>query len=106
MQFTNRYHRFDPITIRAAARLVHMGRTGRLSEWEVRYYIRELTAMVPQAAPRASRALRRLAERRAALGHTGVPPSSRRRSQPPVEAGSLGVEVALVPADAQRGVRP
>jgi hypothetical protein len=75
----DRYHRFDPVTIRAAARVVSLGRAGHLAGWEVDYYLRELAAMEPGAGARAFRRLRRMARRWSVLGNTGVTQASKSR---------------------------
>lgn len=73
-----RYERFDPITVRAATRVVRMGRGGRLTGAEIRYYLGELAAMEGRRDAAARRALGRLARRRACLGRAGVRPGGTR----------------------------
>jgi len=91
MQEERRYFRFEPLTVRAAARVVYLEQTGRLPLRDVRFYLRELSVMEPRAGGRARHRLRQLAERRAALGHTGVTLPARRRRQPArAYAGAAG----------------
>lgn len=73
MKRNSRYHRFEPITVRTATRVVHMGSMGRVSPQELGYYLRELAAMDSYAGPRAENALGRIAARRSSLGRTGAP---------------------------------
>src|SRR3954451_1056142 len=100
MSADSKFQRFDPITVRAAARIVHMGASGRLTTWEVRYYLRELAAMLPRAGRGATRGLSRLAMRRAALGHTGAPGGSRLRrcspSLPPAGEGAAAPDRRVI----------
>lgn len=69
-----RYVRFEPITIRAAARVVHLGRLGCLLPGEVTFYARELACLDAHAGPSAAPVLVRLATRLSALGLTGLAP--------------------------------
>jgi hypothetical protein len=96
MQRESQYLRFDPITVRAATRLVRLAEAGRLPSWEVSHYLRELAAMEPGAGARARHRLYRMAHRRAALGNAGVAPvfrlrrlSRERAAAPPRRQGRL-----------------
>jgi hypothetical protein len=65
MKRARRYHRFEAVTVRAAARLAAMVATRRLAPWEFECYMRELAATERGAEAGAHRGLRRLALRRA-----------------------------------------
>lgn len=67
----NRY-RFEPLTVRAAARIVDLATAGSVAHWDARAYVLHLASTDRYAGSEASRALYRLARRRAAHGHTGV----------------------------------
>jgi hypothetical protein len=67
-----RRHRFEPLTVRAAARIVDLAFTGSLAQWDARAYVQHLASTDRFAGGESSRALYRLARRRAAHGHTGV----------------------------------
>jgi hypothetical protein len=67
-----RRHRFEPLTVRAAARIVDLASTGSLPHWDARAYVQHLASTDRYAGGESSRALYRLARRRAAHGHTGV----------------------------------
>jgi hypothetical protein len=56
-------HRFEPITVRAAARVLQLQRAGVVSAAESRFYLRELAAMDRHAGSGAGPALRRMARR-------------------------------------------
>jgi hypothetical protein len=73
MKRQSRFEKFEPITVRAAARVLYLGRTGRLSAPQVESYVRHLAAMDPHASPVAHGRLRRVARRWSCLGGTGVP---------------------------------
>ncbi len=64
-----RYERFEPVTVRAAARLLRAGRTGLLSAAEADFYLEELVALDAHAGPGARPGLRRLAQRAARGGN-------------------------------------
>jgi hypothetical protein len=82
---TRRFERFDPVTVRAAARVIRIGWLGRLSAAEVRCFILHLADLSPGNGTRAARPLTRLARRKAAQGDHGVPPIFRlRRTRRPV----------------------
>ena len=68
----HRRHRFEPLTVRAAARIVDLASAGSLPHWDARAYVQHLASTDRYAGYEASRALHRLARRRAAHGHTGV----------------------------------
>jgi hypothetical protein len=68
-----RFERFDPITVRAAARMVQYRRLGRLECWELRYYLSELTELARHSAPDSFQRLGRIALRMATLGQSGIP---------------------------------
>src|SRR4051812_11748619 len=58
-----RYHRFEPITVRAAARLVRLARFNGITGREVLYYVRELAELDRSAGTGAHRRLMLLAKR-------------------------------------------
>ena len=66
-----RYERFEPVTVRAAARLLKAGRAGLLFAAEAEFYLEELVALDAHAGSGARPGLRRLA-RRAARGGNRV----------------------------------
>lgn len=72
MERMTKFNRFDPVTVRAAARLVRLEQLGRLHPGELDWYLRELAMLSAGAALPATRELRRLATRQAAFGRTGV----------------------------------
>ncbi len=82
MERQRRFNRFDPVTVRAAARLVTMGECGRLAPYEVAHYLRELADMVSAAQRGSHLSLGRLARLRAAFGRTRLypRPAARRRA--------------------------
>jgi hypothetical protein len=67
-----RRYRFEPLTVRAAARIVDLATSGSVPQWDARAYVQHLASTDRYAGYEASRALYRLARRRAAHGHTGV----------------------------------
>jgi hypothetical protein len=69
-----RFERFDPVTVRAAARVIRVGRLGRVSPAEVRCFLQHLADLHPGQGIRAVGRLHRLARWRASLGDRGVPP--------------------------------
>jgi hypothetical protein len=68
----NRRYRFEPLTVRAAARIIDLATAGSVPHWDARAYVRHLASTDRYAGYESSRALHRLARRRAAHGHTGV----------------------------------
>jgi hypothetical protein len=74
------FHRFRPVTVRAAARLAAMAALGRITPEETAYYMRALAASEAGAGPGAHRGLLRVARRRAAFGNTGVLCAARTRA--------------------------
>lgn len=73
MSNEKRFQAYEPLTVRAAARLVHLTRLGQVAPWELDRYLSELMHLDTRARLRGDvRRLRRLAFRRCALGH-GVP---------------------------------
>ncbi len=72
MRKQSRFHRFRPVTVRAAARLVTLEALGRVSGDEAQLYFRALALTEPGVADGAHERLRRLAQRRSAFGRTGV----------------------------------
>lgn len=87
----HRFERFDPVTVRAAARVIRIGWLGRLSAAEIRCFILHLADLHPANGTRAAGTLTQLARRKAALGHHGVPSAFRmhRCSRPEVSSGSV-----------------
>jgi hypothetical protein len=67
-----RRYRFEPLTVRAAARIVDLATAGCVEHWDARAYVQHLASTDRYAGYEASRALYRLARRRAAHGNTGV----------------------------------
>jgi hypothetical protein len=72
MHAKRRYERFDPVTVRAAARLIRFAQARGLSNAGLEAYLRELALLQPLAGPEAHRALERVAQRLAAFGRLGV----------------------------------
>ena len=67
-----RYERFEPVTVRAAARLLRAGRTGLLTPVEADFYLAELVALDAYAGQGAQPGLRRLAQRTARGGNRAL----------------------------------
>ena len=94
-----RYERFEPITVRAAARVLQLQQTGIVSSWEAGFYLHELIDMDRHATRGAYPNLLRLAQRH--LGHRAL---SRTRSEEPEGArpfcldhpACMGLELALL----------
>ncbi|MGV3720577.1 MAG: hypothetical protein ACO1SX_06665 [Actinomycetota bacterium] len=61
-----RYDRFEPITVRAATRVLQLQQAGVVTAPEARFYLSELVTMDRHAGPGALRSLTRLAQRHAA----------------------------------------
>jgi hypothetical protein len=61
-----RYERFEPITVRAAGRVLQLQRAGVVCAKEARFYLRELLAMDARAGRGALASLARTAQRRVA----------------------------------------
>jgi hypothetical protein len=61
---TRYYERFEPITIRAAARVLHLQRAGVVSAAEAEFYLRELASMDAHAGDGAYASLLSAAQRR------------------------------------------
>jgi hypothetical protein len=66
MRSEQRYERFEPITVRTAARVLQLQRAGVVSAREAAFYLRELLAMDAHADAEAFSALVRAAQLRAA----------------------------------------
>jgi hypothetical protein len=80
-----RYERFEPITVRAAARVLQLQRAGVVTATEARFYLHELAAMDAHAGEGAFESLFRAARRCAATRPTAgraPSPCSRRGSHP------------------------
>jgi len=81
------YERFQPITVRAAVRVVQLHRAGVVTAREARFYIRELAAMDGQTDRRAFPSLNRIARRHAAarpmVRFAGVDPGARAQHREP-----------------------
>ncbi|MFN3652550.1 MAG: hypothetical protein ACK47B_23480 [Armatimonadota bacterium] len=77
MQQESRYYRFDPITVRAAARVVRLGDAGRLGLADVKHCIAELAWMDADGqsrwTPALFRALYHRARRHSAFARVGAP---------------------------------
>jgi hypothetical protein len=85
MKRKERYAHFEPVTVRAAARVIHLAEGGRVSRWDATYYVQQLAAIDALATHAgAVPALRRLARWRSAFGRTGAPSTvrSQRSSRP------------------------
>jgi hypothetical protein len=67
-----RRYRFEPLTVRAAARILDLAAAGSVTQWDARAYVQHLASIDRFAGSEASGSLYRLARRRAALGQTGV----------------------------------
>lgn len=65
-----RYERFEPITIRAAARVLQLQQAGIVSSWEAGFYLHELVDMDRYATRGAYPSLLRMAQRN--LGHRAL----------------------------------
>jgi hypothetical protein len=72
MRPKNRFERFQPLTVRAAARIIRLSEAGRIPRWEVEHYLRELVATDAFASRNSHGALRRLADWWASFGNTGA----------------------------------
>jgi len=77
-----RFERFDPVTVRAAARVIRVGWLGRVTSAEVRCFLQHLADFHPGQGQSAVGRLNRLARWRAALGDRGVPAPFRLRRVP------------------------
>jgi hypothetical protein len=87
----HRFERFDPVTVRAAARVLRVGRLGRITFPEVRCFLQHLADLHPgQRGAGAVGCLERLARWRASFGDPGVPAIFRLRrvSRPLVSRGT------------------
>jgi len=87
-----RFERFDPVTVRAAARVIRVGWLGRVTPVEVRCFLQHLADFHPGQGTRAVGRLSRLARWRAAHGDMGVPAAFRLRRVPrpqPARGGAL-----------------
>ncbi len=78
MESSRRFTRFDPITVRAAARLLRFAEAYGLSRAGTRAYLQELTLLERHAGADAHRGLERLARRRTVPGGPGLPVPIRR----------------------------
>lgn len=85
-----RCDRFEPITVRAAARVLQLQRAGVVSAHEARFYLRELVTMDLHAGPGALRRLTHLAQRHTATrpttSATGSAPERRQTVRPATQA--------------------
>ena len=59
----SRYQRFEPVTVRAAARVLQLQRVGIVSACEARFYLQELADMDEHAGRGAYHTLLRMAQR-------------------------------------------
>ncbi len=59
------YIRFEPITVRAAVRVIQLKRAGVISSVEADFYVSELAAMDRHTGAKSAAALARLARRQA-----------------------------------------
>jgi hypothetical protein len=76
-----RYDRFEPITVRAATRVLQLQQAGVVSAPEARFYLRELVTMDRHAGPGALKSLTRVAQRHAVARPTAAAPG-RRQAMP------------------------
>jgi hypothetical protein len=63
-----RYERFEPVTVRAAARVLQLQRSGVIPATDAGFYLRELAAMDAHAGENAFESLLRAARRQEAVG--------------------------------------
>lgn len=70
---SRRFERFDPVTVRAAARVIRVGWQGRVTANEVRCFLRHLIDLHPGQRSQSVGRLTRLARWRAAMGDRGLP---------------------------------
>jgi hypothetical protein len=73
MRTHRRFERCDPITVRAAARVLRLGRSGVILPGDMLFYIRMLASFENGGRPVSEVALGALAERRSVLARTGAP---------------------------------
>ncbi|MBI3909784.1 MAG: hypothetical protein HY320_02485 [Armatimonadetes bacterium] len=71
---SHRWIRFDPVTVRAGARLICLAQRGRLHPRELRFYLEELARMERHQRSGAGVALFRIAQRRARITINGERP--------------------------------
>jgi hypothetical protein len=64
--------RWEPVTVRAAARVARLERAGQLSPAETTFYAGQLAALEGEQKARFGARLARLARRRAAHGRAGL----------------------------------
>lgn len=83
-----RFERFEPVTIRAAARVIRISWLGRVSDAEVYCYLMHLADLQPGHGSAAVRRLGRIGRWRAALGDRGAPVNFRLRRSPRPMPGS------------------
>jgi hypothetical protein len=90
MKLSSRYERFEPVTVRAALRVMDQASRLGMTPWEVADSLRELAAMDRFAGPGAYAALRRMAKRRTggARGRRAAAPQPRLWFAAPVCAES------------------
>jgi hypothetical protein len=71
-----RYERFEPVTVRAAARVLQLQRSGVIPAADAAFYLRELATMDAHAGADSFESLLRAARRQAAAGrafHRPIP---------------------------------
>lgn len=76
MSRKSNFERIDPITLRAAARLVRMEQAGKLTQRELEHCFLELIAMCPVGSRPTAMTLRRAATRLASHGNVGLAPGT------------------------------
>ena len=82
----SRHTRFEPVTIRAAARVLSLARSGAIHPWEENAYLQDLLGLDRFARGRDWEALRRLARWRSRLGDAGAPRGMKTRQRTPAVA--------------------
>lgn len=82
----SRFARFEPVTIRAAARVLCLARSGAIHPWEEDAYLQDLLGLDCFANDRDWDSLRRMALRRARMGNAGAPREKHTRRRTPAVA--------------------
>lgn len=99
-----RFERFEPVTIRAAARVIRISWLGRVSPAEVQCYLLHLADLQPGRSRNAVQRLARVGRWRAALGDRGVPNNFRlRRSARAMPGSYVALERTAAESNSGRG---
>jgi hypothetical protein len=100
----SRFVRFEPVTIRAAARVIRISWLGRVSPAEVNCYLLHLADLHPGRGRSAVQRLARVGRWRAALGDQGVPNNFRlRRSSRAMPGSYVALERTAAESNSGRG---